>query len=88
MVKSINPGRETVPLFWRVHMSRCSIMCARHESGMVGVDVRGLNVDEALRVISGGPQPLPKQLRNMSTIRAWKLGNRSNSYGQPSDRWG
>ena len=40
------------------------ILCAGHKRGMVGVDVRGLNIDEALRVIRGWPQPLPQQLRH------------------------
>ena len=45
-------------------MSRCSTLCARHERGMIGIDVRGLNVDETLSVLRGGSQPLPEQLRN------------------------
>jgi len=34
-------------------MSGGDTLCARHKRGMVGVDVRGLNIDEALRVIRG-----------------------------------
>jgi len=45
-------------------MSSGGGLCARHKRGMVGVDVRGLNIDEALSVIRGRTQPLPQQLRN------------------------
>lgn len=45
-------------------MSDGSVLCARHKSRMVCVDVRRLNIDEALRVIRGRSQPLPQQLRN------------------------
>ena len=36
-------------------MSVGDILCAHHERGMVGVDVRGLDINEALSVIRGRP---------------------------------
>ena len=53
MVRFINPRRETLPSFRGVHMGGGGILRAHHKRGMVCVDVRGLNIDEALRVIRG-----------------------------------
>jgi len=61
-VKFIDPGRETLPLLRRVHVSGGGVLRAHHKRGVVGVDVRGLNIDEALRVIRGRSQPFPQQL--------------------------
>ena len=64
MTKIIDPRRETPPSVLGVHMSDGSILRARHECGVVCVDVRGLNLDKALRVIRSRSQPLPQQLRD------------------------
>ena len=55
MVRSIDPRGKTLPSLRGVHMNGGGILCAHHERGMVGVDVRGLNIDEALSVIRGRP---------------------------------
>ena len=74
-MKFIDPRRKTLPLLRRARMSGGGILCAHHERRMVGVDVRGLNVDETLGVIRGRSQPLPEQLRNdvdNSSMEAWE----------------
>ena len=51
MVKSIDPRRETLSMLWRARMGSGGILRAHHERRMIGVDVRGLNVDKALGVV-------------------------------------
>ena len=62
--RTIYPRGETLPSLRGAHVSNSGSLCAHHTRGMVGVDVRGLNIDEALGVIRGRSQPLPQQLRN------------------------
>ena len=64
VVRFTDPRRENLPLTRGVHMSDRSTLRAGHKRGVVGVDVRGLNINETLRVVRGRSQPLSQQFRN------------------------